>query len=317
MRYASTRYGGLDVPKASIAVAYASAARKAEVAFWGRIGTRQRDHDTRIRTLTSKATQLVVYEAGPCGSWLSRALSRKPRRCWVVAPSLVPKNAGDRVTTDRRDATQLARRMRSGDLTPVDVPTVEAAASRDLACAREEASRARQAAQPRLKACLRRRDIRYEGRAPWGPAPVRWLAAVVCPTPAQPLVCQAYGRAVAAHDERLQRLETALRAQVQGWRLAPVVQALQAMRGVQCPVAVTLIADLGDLTRFENPRPLMSALGLPPSASSRGERRRCRHRQPRARRCPAAGSSRSHWPHLQHLHHGFDPVSGVGAGPSP
>jgi transposase len=78
-------------------LAYASEARDAEVVFWGCIGTRQRDIDTRIRPLTSKATPLVfVYEAGPCGSWLYRDLSRKHLRCWVVAPSLVPKKAGDR-----------------------------------------------------------------------------------------------------------------------------------------------------------------------------------------------------------------------------
>jgi transposase len=275
MRHSSTLYVGLDVHKESIAVAYAPEERDAEVVFLGTIGTRQCDIDKLVRQLTSKAKQLVlVYEAGPCGSWLDRYLTKKHLRCWVVAPSLVPKNAGDRVKTDRRDAIQLARLMRSGDLTPVYVPTVEDEAIRDLARAREEAIRDRQAAKNRLKAFLLRQDIRYEGRATWGPAHRRWLAAVVCPTPAQQIVFQEYVRAVTAHDERLQRLETELREQVQGWRLAPVVQALQAMRGVQFIVAVTLIAELGDLTRFENPRQLMSDRGLTPSESSSGERRR-------------------------------------------
>jgi transposase len=191
-----------------------------------------------------------------------------------VAPALVPKKAGDRVKTDRRDATQLARLMRSGDLTAVDVPTVEDEAIRDLARAREEAIRDRQAAKHRVTAFRLRQDIRYAGRATWGPAQRRWLAEVVCPTPAPQIVFQEYVRAVAEHDARLQRLETALREQVQSWRLAPVVQALQAMRGVQFTVAVTLVAELGDLTRFENPRQLMSYLGLTPSAYSSGERRR-------------------------------------------
>ena len=124
-----------------------------------------------------------------------------------------------------------------------------------------------------MTAFLRRQDLRYESRATWGPAHVRWLAEVVCPTPTQQIVFQAYVRTVAEHDERLQRLEIALREQVQGWRLALVVQALQAMRGVQLTVTVTLIAKLGDLTRFENPRQLMSYLGLTPSEDSRGERR--------------------------------------------
>jgi transposase len=103
---------------------------------------------------------------------------------------------------------------------------------------------------------------------------VRWLAAVLCPTPAQPIVFQASVRAVVAHDARLQRLATARREPVQGWRLAPVVQALQARRGVQFTVAVTRIAALGGLIRVEHPRPLMRSLGLTPRADSRGASRR-------------------------------------------
>ena len=191
-----------------------------------------------------------------------------------MAPSLVPKKAGDRVNTDRRDATQRARLLRSGDLMPVYVPPVEDEAIRDLARARAEAIRDRQAAKNRLQAFLRRPDSRYEGRAAWGPAPRRWLADVVWPTPAQPLVFQASVRAVSAHQDRRQRLEAERREQVQPWRLSPVVQALQARRGIQCTVAVTLIAALGDLTRFETPRQLLSELGLTPRASASGARRR-------------------------------------------
>ncbi len=275
MPHSTTLFIGLDVHKDAIAVAYVTDAREAEVVFLGRIGTRQCDIDKLIRTLTSKAKQLVfVYEAGPCGYWLYRYLTKKKLTCWVVAPSLVPKKAGDRVKTDRRDATQLARLMRSGDLTPVYVPAVEDEAIRDLSRAREDTIRDLKAAKYRLKAFLLRQDIRYAGRASWGPAHLRWLAEVVCATPAQQMVFQEYVRAVSEHQARLQRLEAELREQVQGWRLAPVVQALQAMRGVQFTVAVTLIAELGDLSRFENPRPLMSYLGLTPSEYSSGERRR-------------------------------------------
>jgi len=275
MRHSSTLSVGLDVHTESIAVAYAREERDAEVIFLGTIGTRQCDIDTLVRTLTSKATHVgFVYEAGPCGSWLYRYLTKQPLICWVVAPSLVPKQAGDRVTTDRRDATQLARLMRSGELTPVDVPAVEDEAIRDLSRAREDAIRDRQAATSRLKACLLRQEIRYEGRATWGPAHLRWLAEVVCPTPAQPMGFQAYVRAVSEHQERLQRLEAERREQVPAWRLPPVVQALQAMRGVQFTVAVTRLAALGDLTRVDTPRPLMSSRGLTPTAYSSGERRR-------------------------------------------
>jgi transposase len=145
---------------------------------------------------------------------------------------------------------------------------------RDLTRAREDALRDLKAAKFRLKACWLRHDIRYTGHATWGPAHLRWLSEVVCPTPAQPIVFQAYVRAVHAHTERLGRLAPALQEQVPSWRLHPVVEALQALRGVQCTVAVTTVAELGDLTRVDHPRQLMKFFGLIPSAYSSGERRR-------------------------------------------
>lgn len=225
--------------------------------------------------MQSKATHLIfVYEAGPCGYWLYRYLTKKGHVCWVVAPSLIPKKAGDRVNTDRRDAIQLARLMRSGDLTPVYVPQVEDEAIRDLTRAREDTIRDLKAAKFRLKAFLLRHDIRYTGRATWSAAHLRWLSEVVCPTPAQQIVFQEDVRAVNEHTERLQRLEQELHEQVPSWRLQPVVAALQALRGVQFTVAVTTLAELGDRTRFDTPRQLMKFLGLIPSEYSSGERRR-------------------------------------------
>jgi transposase len=274
MPHSTTLYVGMDVHKESIAVAYVAQDHGAEVVFVGSIGTRQRDIDQLIRKMHSKATHLVfVYEAGPCGYWLYRYLTKKGHICWVVAPSLIPKKAGDRVKTDRRDAIQLARLMRSGDLTPVYVPSVEDEAIRDLSRAREDAIRDLKAAKVRLKAFLLRQDIRYTGRATWGPAHLRWLSEIICATPAQQIVFQEYVRAVTEHTERLQRLEHELQEQTKTWRLLPVVTALQALRGVQCTVAVTIVAELGDLTRFDNPRQLMSYVGLTPSEYSSGERR--------------------------------------------
>jgi transposase len=275
MSQSSTLYIGMDVHKDSIAVAYVAQDHGAEVTYLGTIGTRQCDIDHLTRKLQSKAKQLVfVYEAGPCGYWLYRYLTKKGHRCWVVAPSLIPKKAGDRVKTDRRDAVQLARLMRSGDLTPVDVPAVEDEAIRDLSRAREDAIRDLKTAKFRLKAFLLRHDIRYTGRATWSPAHLRWLAEVVCATPAQQIVFQEYVRAVHEHTERLQRLDQELQEQVKAWRLQPVVEALEGRRGVQFTVAVTIVAELGDLTRFENPRQVMKYLGLIPSEYSSGERRR-------------------------------------------
>jgi transposase len=275
MNQSSTLYVGMDVHKDSIAVAYVAQDHGAEVIYLGTIGTRHGDIDQLVRKRPSKANHLVfVYEAGPCGYWLYRYLMRKGYDCWVVAPSLIPKKAGDRVKTDRRDAVQLARLARSGDLTPVYVPTVENEAIRDLTRAREDTLSDLKAAKFRLKAFLLRHDIRYTGRATWGPAHLRWLSEVVCATPAQQLVFQEYVRAVNEHTERLQRLEQELHEQVTAWRLYPVVEALQAVRGVQFTVAVTTVAALGDLTRFDTPRELMKFLGLIPSEYSTGERRR-------------------------------------------
>jgi transposase len=116
--------------------------------------------------MPSKAKHLIcVYEAGPCGYWLYRYLTQKGNDCWVVAPSLIPKKPGDRVKTDRRDAVQLARLARSGDLTAVDVPEVEDEAIRALTRAREDTIRDLQSAKFRLKAFLLRHAIRYTGRA--------------------------------------------------------------------------------------------------------------------------------------------------------
>ena len=140
MHQSSTLYIGLDGHKDAIAVAYVAKDHDAEVVYLGTIGTRQADIDQLIRNMQFKATHLVfVYEAGPCGYWLYRYLMKKGHLCWVVAPSLIPKKAGDRVKTDRRDAVQLARLMRSGDLTPVYVPTMEDEAIRNLTWACEDA----------------------------------------------------------------------------------------------------------------------------------------------------------------------------------
>jgi transposase len=264
----------MDVHKESIAIASVAQDHGAEVVSLGTIGTRQCDLDKLIRRLQSKSPQLVfVYEAGPGGSWLSRYLTTKGFTCWVVAPALMPTKPGDRVTTDRRDAMPLARRMRSGDLTPVSIPAVDAEAIRALSRAREETLRDLQAAKLRLQAFLLRHDSRYTGRATWSPAHLRWLREVVCPTPAQQSVLQADVQTVTEQTERLGRLALARHEQGKAWRFAPVVEALQALRGVQGTVAVTMVAELGDLTRFETPRQRMHALGLTPSASASGAQR--------------------------------------------
>jgi transposase len=266
MSQSRTLFSGMDGHKDAIAVAYVAQDHGAEVTYLGTIGTRQGDIDHLIRKMQAQAQQLIfVYEAGPCGDWLYRYCSQTGYDCWVVAPALSPQKPGDRVKTDRRAAVQWARLARSGDLTAVYVPKVADAAMRALTRAREDAISDLKDAKLRLKAVLLRHAIRDTGRANGGAAHLRWLSEVVCPTPAQPIVCQAEVRAVNEHSERLQRLEQARQEHVNAWRLSPVVAALQALRGVPCTVAVTLVAEMGDLTRFESPRALMKCMGLMPS----------------------------------------------------
>jgi transposase len=275
MNQSRTLYIGMDVHKDTSAVAYVAKALDAEVVFLGTIGTRHGDIDQLIRKRPSTATHLIfVSEAGPWGYWLSRYLTKKGDDGWVVAPSLIPQKPGDRVKPDRRDAGQLARLARSGDLTVVYVPPVADEAMRDLARAREDTLGDLRSAKFRLKAFLLRHDIRDTGRATWGPAHLRWLSEVVCPTPAQQIVFQEYVRAIHEHTERLQRLDQELQDQVTSWRLQPVVAALQALRGVQFIAAVTMVAEIGELARFESPRELMKFLGLIPSEYTSAERRR-------------------------------------------
>ena len=269
----SPLYVGLDVHKETIAVAYCTD-DGGEVLFLGQFGTRHCDIDKLIRNLRSKGNDLVfVYEAGPCGYWLYRHLTKKGFVCWVVSPTLIPRRAGDRVKTDRRDAQQLARLMRSGDLAPVYVPQPEDEAIRDLSRAREAARDELNAARYRLKAFLLRHDVRYEGRAAWGPAHLRWLASIVMPTPASQFVFQECVNTISERTNRLQRISTELLEQAQRWRLYCVVEAYQALRGVQFTVAVTIVAELGDIRRFDNPKQLMASLGLVPSEYSSGPRR--------------------------------------------
>jgi transposase len=161
MKQSSTRYVGLDVHTESIAVASVVQEHGAEVLSLGTIGPRQCDIDQLSRRLQSKSSPLIfVYEAGPCGYWLSRYLTQKGQVCCVVAPSWIPKKPGERGKTNRRDAITLARLMRAGDLPPVYVPQGDDAAIRDLCRAREETLRDLKAAKCRRKAFLLRQDSR-------------------------------------------------------------------------------------------------------------------------------------------------------------
>jgi len=271
----SIMYVGLDVHKDSISIAIAEEGRSGEVRHYGTIDGELSSLDRVIRKLQATRRNLhLVYEAGPCGYTLYRHLSAQGLTCAVVAPSQTPRKAGERVKCDRRDAISLARLERAGELTYVNVPTPEDEAMRDLIRARQDAKRAETRARQQLLALLLRNGIRYAGRTAWTPAHERWIARLKLPLAAQQIAFQEYVSAISEAAQRVERLTRQITELLPQWRWAFVVEALQALRGVARLTAIITVAEIGDISRFSNPRQLMSYLGLTSAEYSSGPKRR-------------------------------------------
>ncbi|MBA6222633.1 IS110 family transposase [Colwellia sp. MB02u-18] len=265
---------GLDTHKTFTQLAVLKDERGAKAEFFGKIKTNKSALIKFVRQLQSKypkATLHFIYEAGPCGYWIYRLLTSLGHCCYIIAPSLIPKKSGDKVKTDKRDAAKLAKLFKAEELTTIYVPEAEDEAIRDLSRARETAMNDLKDAKYQLKGLFLRNNIKCVVKDNWSNQHLRWLTELILPHHSQQIVLQEMIQTI---TKRVARLVNELEHQVKQWRYYPAVKAIQAMRGVRMLVAVGTIAELGDLRRFDHPRKLMAYLGLVPSESSSGDKRR-------------------------------------------
>ncbi len=268
-----TKVVALDIHRDSITVAIADPYRT-EPRLYGTIASTGEAVAKLAGTLADASTQLrFCYEAGPCGYGVYRLLTALGHACMVVAPSLIPRRPGDRIKTDRRDAMTLARLHRHGELTVVWVPDPEQEAMRDLERCREDFKHAERRVRQRLTSFLQRHGRIYSGRGRWTQSHFRWLERQRFDPPAQQIVFEEYVDAVRQAQARVKGLDEELQRTLSGWSREAETRAIMALRGVNTLTAITTLAELGDLTRFDSPRQLMAFVGLVPSEHSSGRRR--------------------------------------------
>jgi transposase len=264
---------GLDTHKATISVALAESGRSGEVRYYGQIANRPAAVERLARRLGKARGRLrFSYEAGPCGYGLYRQLVALGHECVVIAPSLIPRAPGERVQTDRRDALKLARSDRAGELVAIRVPDPADEAMRDLVRGRESAVAALTRARQQLHGFLLRQGRIYPGKTHWTRTHRRWLAGLAFEHDAHAILFQEQLETIAEAEARRDRLTGEIERLCTVWSRRPLVEALQAMRGIALVSAVTLVAEIGDFRRFARPRQLMAYLGLVPSEASSGKR---------------------------------------------
>jgi len=270
-------YIGLDVHKETIAVAVARVGRAAPESR-GEIANKPKTVAKLVERLNQEfdgEVLLFCYEAGPCGYGLYRQLLALGHDCQVVAPSLIPKKPGERIKTDRRDACKLAGTLRSADLTAVWVPDEEQEAMRDLTRARDDMKGQERKARQQLNAYVLRHGHAWpSNKTRWTQTHYNWLESLKFAHDWQQVVLQEYIDAVKAASQRVADITAQMERVLPQWSLAPVVDSLVALRGIDKLAAMVLLAELGDISRFDSPKQLMAYLGLVPSEHSSGGRRR-------------------------------------------
>jgi len=270
-----TTYVGLDVHKETIVVAVGF--ESGEVIDGGTIRNRPEAIAKLVEKWGTEETG-YVYEAGPCGYALYRELRKLGATCVIAAPSKMERAPGDRVKTDKRDAKKLARQLRSGSIPTVWVPEPEDEALRDLTRARQTAQEQLQAAKNRVTKLLLRLDIRpSEGVKAWSRAYWDWIRSLVLSYPAQRVVLAEGLSAIQEAEARVDRLTKHVEEMAKTASRSKVIEGLLTMRGIGILTATTLVAELGDISRFESPRKLMSYTGLTPTEDSSGGRVRRGH----------------------------------------
>jgi transposase len=262
-----------DTSKLRNAVAIAESGRTGDIRFLGEIENNGAATAKLVRKLSAKYERLTFcYEAGPTGYGLYRQIKGLGHECLVAAPSLIPQKPGDRVKTNRRDALSLVRQLRAGDLTAVWVPDTRHEAMRDLTRAREAAVEDLRSKRQQVSSFLLRQGLHYAGKKTWTKAHMNWLVSQKLEHVEQRIAFEEMVLAIRQAQERIARLEDAIRAAVPDWSLADVVSALMAMRGMDMVAASAFLAEIGDLSRFPTARSLMAYLGLVPSEDSTGDK---------------------------------------------
>ena len=261
-----------DSAKEKHAVAIADDGRDGEVRYLGEID----NSPDAVRKLVAKLSRQYerlhfCYEAGPTGYGLHRQLTDLGHVCDVIAPTMIPKRSGDRVKTNRRDSVTLVKLLRAGELRAIWVPDTVHEAVRDLTRAREVAMIDLKKKRQQLLSFLLRHSRIFPGGKNWTKMHERWLAKQTFNHPAQQIVFQDQLEVINAAQVRLAALEQQMREIVPTWTMAPVVAAYQALRGVSFLVAVTFVAEVGDVRRFATPQQLMAFLGLVPSERTTGD----------------------------------------------